>query len=121
MTVNCEPLTVGGAPFTLTNAAVARIQELMRNKADMKGLRVGVTVKGCSGFVHTLAYATGEEQDDIVVTQDAVTVWVKPDALPIVQGTTLDYIEEDLEARFVFYNPNAKGTCGCGESFHIED
>lgn len=85
----------------------------------MLGLRVKVAVKGCSGFVHQLDYATTMNPADVQVAQDGVTVFVDPAALPIVSGTTLDWVAEDLHARFVFHNPNAKGSCGCGESFHV--
>ena len=106
-------------PIQLSPAAVTRIQHLMEKEKGILGLRVGVTVKGCNGFVHTLDYAKKIHEGDIRVEQDGVVVFISPEALPIVQGTTLDWIEEELEQRFTFKNPNAKGTCGCGESFHV--
>ena len=105
--------------LTLTSAAVARVTTLMAEKDNVIGIRIGVTVKGCSGFVHTLEYAHEERTEDMRLEQDGAVVYIAPDALPIIRGITLDWVEQELEQRFVFSNPNAKGTCGCGESFHV--
>ncbi|MDD9912608.1 MAG: iron-sulfur cluster assembly accessory protein [Alphaproteobacteria bacterium] len=107
------------APLTLTSAAVARIQELIAKEPDILGLRIGVTTKGCSGFVHTLDYAKTVDETDTRIDQDGVTVFITSQALPVIFGTEMDWVTEELEQRFTFKNPNAKGTCGCGESFHI--
>ena len=101
----------------LSDAAIARIKALQAKRPEMVGLRVGVAVKGCSGYVHTLDYATTPPTEAKTITQDGVTVFIENKAIPIVFGTTLDWVEEELDARFVFHNPNAKSSCGCGESF----
>ncbi|HJR20829.1 MAG TPA: iron-sulfur cluster assembly accessory protein, partial [Dongiaceae bacterium] len=56
---------------------------------------------------------------DEVVQQDGVTVLIDPKATMFVLGTEMDYVEEKLQSGFVFKNPNEKGRCGCGESFHV--
>lgn len=106
--------------LNLSESAIARIKTLQTKKTNMVGLRVGIAVKGCSGYVHTLDYATDVHADDKIITQNGVTVYVEEKAIPIVFGTTLEWVEEELDARFVFHNPNAKSSCGCGESFNVE-
>lgn len=104
----------------LSDSAIARIKTLQTNKPDMIGLRVGIAVKGCSGYVHTMDYATDVNPADKKIEQEGVIVFVEEKAIPIVFGTTLEWVEEELDARFVFHNPNAKSSCGCGESFNVE-
>lgn len=110
---------MGQPVLTLTPAAITRAKELLAKNPAAIGLRVGVTVKGCSGFVHQLGYAETEQAEDIKLVQKGVRLFIDPAALPIVEGSTVDFVSEDLEQRFVFNNPNAKGNCGCGESFSV--
>jgi len=104
----------------LTEAAARRVQELLakRDKPSV-GIRIGVRSKGCSGLSYTLEYADQKEPTDEVVEQHGVTVLIDPKATLFILGTEMDYVEEKMQAGFVFRNPNEKGRCGCGESFHV--
>jgi iron-sulfur cluster assembly protein len=104
----------------LTEAAAHRVQELLdkRGKPSM-GIRIGVRSKGCSGLSYTLEYADKKEPMDELVEQHGVTVLIDPKATLFILGTQMDYVEEKLQSGFVFRNPNEKGRCGCGESFHV--
>jgi iron-sulfur cluster assembly protein len=104
----------------LTEAAAQRVRELL-NKRDKPalGIRIGVRSKGCSGLSYTIEYADKKEPMDEVVEQHGVTVLIDPKATLFVLGTEMDYVEEKLQSGFVFRNPNEKGRCGCGESFHV--
>ena len=104
----------------VTDAAASRIQLLLdkRGKPSV-GVRVGVRARGCSGLSYTLEYADEKGKFDEVVEQKGVTVLVDPKAIMFILGTEMDYVEETLESGFVFRNPNEKGRCGCGESFHV--
>jgi iron-sulfur cluster assembly protein len=104
--------------LNLTDAAIARVTKLMEEKG-VYGVRIGVTTKGCSGFVHTLDYAKEEHPSDLRLEQKGAVIFIDPAAVPIVQGSVMDWVEQELEQRFIFHNPNAKGTCGCGESFTV--
>jgi iron-sulfur cluster assembly protein len=104
----------------LTEAAASRVQELLskRGKPSL-GIRIGVRSKGCSGLSYTLEYADQKDPMDELVEQHGVTVLIDPKATLFILGTEMDYIEEKLQSGFVFRNPNEKGRCGCGESFHV--
>ncbi len=106
--------------ITLSDNAVERIQALLskRDNPDM-GLRIGVRTAGCSGLSYTLEYAEEPEEFDEVVEDKGVKVFIDPKATMFIVGTEMDFVEEKLQSGFVFNNPNEKGKCGCGESFHV--
>ena len=108
------------AAINLTATAVERVKALLekRNKPSV-GIRIGVRTKGCSGLSYTIEYADAKGPADEVVEQDGVTVLIDPKATMFILGTEMDYVEEKLQTGFVFRNPNEKGRCGCGESFHV--
>lgn len=107
-------------PMRITEAAAARVQELLagRGKPSL-GVRVGVKTKGCSGLSYTLEFADDMRPMEDKVEDKGVTVLIDPKAALFIIGTEMDFVETDLESGFVFRNPNEKGRCGCGESFHV--
>ena len=107
-------------PVKLTEAAAARLQEIMAN-ADGKylGLRVGVTNGGCAGMSYTMDYAEDVKPLDEVVEDKGVKIFIDPKAILFLIGTELDFVQEKLGARFMFNNPNQTSACGCGESVQI--
>jgi iron-sulfur cluster assembly protein len=108
------------AAINLSPAAVARVKALLDKRGKPSaGIRIGVKTKGCSGLSYTLEFADAKSAMDEVVEQDGVTVLIDPKATLFILGTEMDYVEEKLQSGFVFKNPNEKGRCGCGESFHV--
>jgi iron-sulfur cluster assembly accessory protein len=106
--------------LTVTEAAAERIQALLAQRGTPSvGIRVGVRSRGCSGLSYTLEYADERGKFDEVVEDKGVTVLIDPKAVMFILGTEMDYIEEKLQSGFTFRNPNEKGRCGCGESFHV--
>jgi iron-sulfur cluster assembly protein len=106
--------------INLTEAAAQRVQALLAKRGKPSvGIRIGVRSKGCSGLSYTLEYADKREPMDEMVEQHGVTVLIDPKATLFILGTEMDYVEEKLQSGFVFRNPNEKGRCGCGESFHV--
>ena len=104
----------------LTEAAAKRVQELLSNRGKPSlGIRIGVRSKGCSGMSYTLEFADSQQPMDEVVDTQGVKILIDPKASLFLIGTEMDYEEEKLKSGFVFRNPNEKGRCGCGESFHV--
>jgi iron-sulfur cluster assembly protein len=104
----------------ITDAAAARVQALLAKRGKPSaGIRIGVRTKGCSGLSYTIEYADERSKFDEVVEDKGVTVLIDPKATLFILGTEMDYVEDKLQSGFVFKNPNEKGRCGCGESFHV--
>ena len=107
-------------PITLTDAAAARVQAVMAKRTTPAiGLRVAIKTKGCSGLAYDINYAETKGPFDLVVEDKGVTILIEPKAQMYLFGTELDWKEDKLQSGFVFNNPNEKGRCGCGESFHV--
>ncbi|MGQ0664854.1 MAG: HesB/IscA family protein [Pseudomonadota bacterium] len=106
--------------MAVTAAAATHIRELLakRGKPSL-GMRVGVRSRGCSGLSYTLEYADAKGAGEEMVESDGVTILIDPKASMYVFGTEMDYVDDQLHSGFVFRNPNEKGRCGCGESFHV--
>ena len=108
------------AALEITDAAANRIRELLSlRRPTPAGVRVGLKQRGCNGMAYTLNYAEAKNKFDEVVHERGVTVFIDPRALMHIIGTKMDYVDNELVSEFVFHNPNAKGTCGCGESFNV--
>ncbi|XP_066460193.1 iron-sulfur cluster assembly 1 homolog, mitochondrial [Eleutherodactylus coqui] len=107
------------AALTLTPPAVSKVKQLLEEKPDHIGLKVGVRTRGCNGLSYYLEYVKSKGVSDEEVVQDGVRVFIEKKAQLTLLGTEMDYVEDKLSSEFVFNNPNIKGTCGCGESFNI--
>ncbi|KAL4235672.1 Iron-sulfur cluster assembly 1 mitochondrial [Mactra antiquata] len=114
-----RPIIPTKAPLVLTSSAVTKVKQLMNEKPDMIGLKIGVKTRGCNGLTYTLDYCTDKGKFDEIVEQDGVKVVIDAKAQLTLLGTEMDYVENKLAAEFIFNNPNIKGTCGCGESFNV--
>jgi len=106
--------------LTITPRATEQILALIQRRGKPSlGIRIGVRTRGCSGYSYTLEYADDVQAFDEVVTIPGYKVCVDPKAVLFLMGTQMDYVEDKLQSGFVFKNPNEKGRCGCGESFHV--
>ena len=103
----------------LTPAAVARMRDFLGRHPAAPGVRFGIKRSGCSGFGYAVELAGDVSAADKLFEFDGVKLFVAADDLPLVDGTEIDYAHDGLNAAFVFHNPNAAGTCGCGESFTL--
>jgi iron-sulfur cluster assembly protein len=105
--------------MALTDAAAERLGKLYAKGQQGKLLRIGVGTKGCSGLSYDMTWVDAPGPGDEVVNDKGVTVLVDRKASLFLIGTVMDYEVKALEAGFTFTNPNEKGRCGCGESFHV--
>ena len=104
--------------ITLTQAAAGKVKEIMvkENKAEWK-LRMGVRGGGCSGFKYVLGFDSQAADSDEVFAQDGITLVCDTRSYLYLNGTEIDYEDGLNGSGFVFRNPNATKSCGCGQSF----
>jgi iron-sulfur cluster assembly protein len=108
------------APLTITPAAAERVKTLLEGRGKPSaGIRIGVRARGCSGLSYTIEFADQKGPMDEVVDAEGVTVLIDPKASLFILGAVMDFEQDKLQSGFVFKNPNEKGRCGCGESFHV--
>lgn len=111
------PVDGGTLPVRLTARAAGHLAAQMAKRPACAAVRLGVAPAGCSGLRYRVDFADTIRDDDVVFESDGIRIAVEPASLPHVQGTTLDLVQEGLACRLRFDNPNARSTCGCGESF----
>jgi len=104
----------------LTPAAEARIAELMGKAPEGAiGVKLSTPRRGCSGLAYSVDYVTEETSFDEKIETPGGIFYVDGGSLLYLIGSSMDWVEDDFAAGFVFANPNAKGACGCGESFTV--
>ncbi|KAH3674928.1 hypothetical protein WICMUC_002948 [Wickerhamomyces mucosus] len=106
------------ALIRLSPNATAHLKALL-DQPEPKLIRIGVKNRGCSGLTYNLEYINEPNKFDEVVEQDGVKVIIDSKALFSIVGSEMDWLDDKLSSRFIFRNPNSKGTCGCGESFMV--
>lgn len=108
------------AAVTLTPSAEARIAELMgKAPADAIGVKLSTPRRGCSGLAYSVDYVTSEVKFDEKIVTPGGVFYIDGASVLYLIGSVMDWREDDFTAGFVFENPNAKGACGCGESFMV--
>ena len=105
------------SPITLSASAVKKVAALLVEQPAGSYLRVSVRGGGCSGMSYHLNFVQKQDAHDEVVEFEGARVLVDPKSALYLQGTTLDFVEALTGGGFKFINPNAKTSCGCGESF----
>lgn len=103
----------------VTPSATERIRSMLSSENPGGLLRLGVIGGGCSGLQYKFKYERGVREADQVFEVDGVKLCVDPKSYRYLDGMTLDYVETLLEQRFLFKNPNADRSCGCGKSFQV--
>jgi iron-sulfur cluster assembly protein len=108
------------AAVNLTPAAEARIAELMtKAPADAIGVKLSTPRRGCSGLAYSVDYVNEAVAFDERIETSGGTFFIDGGSVLYLVGSTMDWVEDEFAAGFVFNNPNAKGACGCGESFTV--
>jgi iron-sulfur cluster assembly protein len=108
------------AAVILTPGAEARIAHLMSQApADAIGVKLSTPRRGCSGLAYSVDYVSAESPLDEKIETPGGVFYIDGASVLYLVGSTMDWKEDDFTAGFVFDNPNAKGSCGCGESFTV--
>ena len=108
------------AAITLTDGAIARVAELMsRAPEGAMGVKLSTPRRGCSGLAYSVDYVTEENPLDEKIVTRGGTFYVDGASVLYLVGSIMDWREDDFASGFVFDNPNATGSCGCGESFTV--
>ena len=107
----------GLRPVTLSERAARHFAVQLAKRHEAAGVRLSVQPSGCSGFGYRVDFANDTRADDAVFECGAIRILVDPLSLPYVQGAAIDVVQEGLARKLRFDNPNARHTCGCGESF----
>ncbi len=110
---------IQGGIITVTQKAAEKLKEILKKEnKENHALRVKVIKGGCAGYSYGLDFDDTFYEDDKVIEAHGVKLLVDSESLPLVQGATIDYVEALQNAGFRISNPNAKRSCGCGQSFH---
>ena len=108
------------AAVTLTPAAEARVAALMaKAPADAIGVKLSTPRRGCSGLAYSVDYVSEAAKFDERIETPGGSFFIDSASVLYLIGSTMDWVEDDFTAGFAFENPNAKGACGCGESFTV--
>ena len=106
--------------LNVTPSAVNHIKEMISSRGkNTLGIKVGINTKGCSGLSYTMEFVDLIDDSDEMIVIDDVKIFIDKKASLFLIGTEMDYEKGELESGFKFINPNEKGRCGCGESFHV--
>jgi len=105
--------------ISVTEKAARHITRSIAKRGKGLGLRLGVRTSGCSGLAYAIEYVDEVTPEDLNFESHGVNLYIDPKSHTILQGTELDFVREGLNEGFKFNNPNAKATCGCGESFTV--
>jgi len=108
------------APVLLTPSSEARIAHLMAGAPEGAiGVKLSTPRRGCSGLAYSVDYVTKADPMDEAIATPGGTLFIDGGSVLYLVGSTMNWVEDDFTAGFVFDNPNAKGSCGCGESFTV--
>ena len=105
--------------ISISETAARHVSEQLLSRGHGLGIRVGVTTTGCSGMAYVLEFADNLEDGDQVFEAQGIKIIVDPKSLSYLSGTVLDFSDGLNGKGFVFNNPQATKTCGCGSSFGV--
>lgn len=104
--------------ITLTESARNKVASILANEGPDAKLRMYVSGKGCAGLTYGFGITDEVEEDDLSIEEGEVTVLVDSFSLPYLKGSVVDFVESLTGSKFDIKNPNAKSSCGCGDSFN---
>lgn len=109
-----------GYSVSATDSAIKAMHQAVSSRGKGLGIRLGVRTTGCSGYAYVIEFVDKLNSEDIELSLDEkVSVFSDAKSMMLLNGITIDFIKKGLQQGFEFINPNAKGECGCGESFSV--
>ena len=105
--------------ISFTDAAVSHFKNSVNGKPESFGIRIGVREAGCSGYEYFFEYTIEVQEGDILFDESSFKIFVDSSSFEFLNGSEVDFVSTGLNQGIIFNNPNAKVTCGCGESFSI--
>lgn len=108
------------AVMTMTEAAAARVRDIVAAREGAAGIRVGIKKGGCAGMEYTIDLVKEPEPRDDHIEREDAHVYIAPEATLYLLGTELDFEVSKLRTGFTFRNPNQTSACGCGESVELK-
>jgi iron-sulfur cluster assembly accessory protein len=108
--------------ISLTDAAKAHIQNMLKTKDKNAAFRLSVKKTGCSGYMYVPEIVSQKKGTDIEIHESDILIYIDEAAVPFIKGTVIDYVKKSLGvSQLEFQNPNADSLCGCGESFNLKN
>jgi len=104
--------------ITLTENAQKKVASILVNEGPEFKLRMYVSGKGCAGLTYGFGITDEVEEDDVTIEEGEITVLIDSQSLPYLKGSVVDFVENMTGSKFDIKNPNARSSCGCGDSFH---
>lgn len=102
---------------TLTDKAADKVKKLLEKENKQGyGLRVGITPGGCSSYMYEIGIEKKPKENDMVIEEKGVKVFINPESISFMKGSIVDYLDSLTNAGFKINNPNVKTSCGCGHS-----
>ena len=117
------------AILTVSSGASLRITTMFSLLETQRplGIRIGINKRGCNGLNYTMKYVQDDEdglklvsKDEVIIVAYKINIYIDPRAVFAIVGSVMDWKDNELTSEFTFINPNAKGFCGCGESFNVK-
>ena len=106
--------------ITFSEAATRHVLSYLARQSNCKGIRLSVKKTGCSGLSYVVDYVDSPLAEDIVLPlANDYLVCIDKGSYPYLKGMNVDYVQQGLNFKFIFNNPNQTGQCGCGESFTV--
>ncbi|NVJ59801.1 MAG: iron-sulfur cluster assembly accessory protein [Gammaproteobacteria bacterium] len=116
--MSVETFSLNDIDLTMSAKAIKHFERQLNSKAE-SAVRLSIKESGCSGYMYVMDFVNHGDANDQEFNFDDIKLFVAKDALPLLNGTEIDFVTEGVNSSIQFKNPNAKAMCGCGESFTL--
>lgn len=110
---------IDGDPLLISEKAYTQVKSLFEREKSAAHLRITILGGGCSGFQYDITLDESLKEDDILFTYEGVNLVTDELSFDLLKGALVDFVEDMISSQFIIKNPNAKTSCGCGNSFSV--